>query len=100
MLDYMTRPGDFIDDFVDNDVLSDYAREDIRAVVIAGNTPKDLVVYLGELARDAVGNNTVKLVMNTKDPLEPIVRGAADRARELGGPFRMGTCEPTQLTDE
>jgi hypothetical protein len=44
MLDYMTRLGDFIDDFVDNDVLSDYAREDIRAVVIAGDAPKDLVV--------------------------------------------------------
>jgi hypothetical protein len=38
--------------------------------------------------------------MNTKDLLEPIVRGAADRARELGGPFRMRTCRPTQLTDE
>jgi hypothetical protein len=68
--------------------------------VIAGDAAKDLVFYLGELAWDAIGSNTVKLLMNTKDPLESIMRGAADQARELGGPFRMRTCGPTQLTDE
>jgi hypothetical protein len=47
-----------------------------------------------------VGGDVAKVLMNSEDPLKPIVYGAADRARDLGHPFSIGLCGLKELTDE
>jgi hypothetical protein len=42
----------------------------------------------------------MKVLINAEDPMEPIVRGAADRVRKLRRPFRIGVCMSEELTDE
>jgi hypothetical protein len=78
--DYCRTIHDFLKDFVENETLPDHAREDIRAIVIAGDVPPKVVGYLGNVVRRAVGGNIVKVLMNVDRPLLPIARGAAERA--------------------
>jgi hypothetical protein len=98
--EYRQNLRDFANDFVRNEVLLECAREDVRAIVVAGDVPAPRAFKLGTYVQEALGAHKVKILMDMKNPIAPIVGGAAERARDLGRPFRTGPCGPRQLTDE
>jgi hypothetical protein len=66
--------------FLSDQVLSSRKREDIRAIVIAGEASASAIAELTAITRDVVGTDVVK-VMNDIDPSEVAAHGAAAIAR-------------------
>ena len=85
---------EFLTDYVQKEVLPDYALDTIRAIVVAGEVPKKRATELAMLAREAVGGNIAKVFMNAGDPVEPIARGAARWARDSVSWRNCSNCPP------
>jgi hypothetical protein len=66
---------EFLTDFLEN-LLQGHERNDIRAIVLAGDASSSAFAELGELALDAVGTQEVKLATGIA-PADVIAYGAA-----------------------
>ncbi|KAF1848103.1 uncharacterized protein K460DRAFT_308018 [Cucurbitaria berberidis CBS 394.84] len=96
---YHERVSNFVDDFVNNQALQGYNRDDIRAIVIAGEASTDAVTELGRIAHKAVETETVK-VLSDIETSEVVAHGAAVWAKLFGRAYNDSGCMLEFLTDE
>jgi hypothetical protein len=78
---YQQQVKSFVHEFIEMSV-PQQQREDIRAIIIAGDATPAAITELGNIALDAVGTSVVKL-MTQIDPSEVIAYGAAAWARMM-----------------
>jgi hypothetical protein len=77
---YTEQLSSFVRGFIDDEVLPHRAREDIRAIVVAGEASASAIAELTAITHDAVGTDVVK-VMSDIDPSEVAAHGAAAMVR-------------------
>lgn len=76
---YQHRVESFLTDFVDG-VLQEYSGDDVRAIVVSGETSTQWATAVAEIVQKAVGSESPK-IMTEIVPSEVVAYGAAVWAR-------------------
>lgn len=79
---YHGHISNFVRGFINDRVLTHHKRENIRAIVIAGEASTTAIELLGGAAREAVGHEQVELITDI-EPSEVVAHGAAVWARTI-----------------
>jgi molecular chaperone DnaK (HSP70) len=77
---YHKRIQTFVTDFINNQVLKRHKREDIQAIIVAGEASGPAIAELSSIAVQAVRTEVVKVLADIK-PSEVAAHGAAVLAR-------------------
>ncbi|KAH3999425.1 hypothetical protein HBH98_087720 [Parastagonospora nodorum] len=97
---YQERINKFVQDFLVQHVLPEHKREDIRAIIIAGEASAAAVKELGDAALEVVGTEEVKLLTDF-EPSEVVAHGAAVFSRlTQEHPEHFGTTTGNIIPDD
>ncbi|KAF1839802.1 hypothetical protein BDW02DRAFT_10970 [Decorospora gaudefroyi] len=91
---YTERLTTFVNDYLDSHDPKWFGREKIRAIVVAGEASPHAISTLADIARKAVGTDTVQVRTNTSFPQAVVARGAAAWARYSGQAYVSTPCMP------